>query len=151
MSASGVIVKPYGRHISSDYNEINLLETDDAKQAKVEMWIAKNIGDALVQHYPNREWGVRVDLPGQMIILTCDSLSLTRGYYLPMQRDNIEQLRHRAVRACGEILERFNISRSRNFNPDDLETVERDLRDEAVSADAVAESLSKGLKGFKGG
>lgn len=145
--APGIIVRNKGRNITSDYNEVNVLESDSAKIAKLEMWIAKNIGDRLVQHYPNREWGIRVDVMGQMVILTCDSLSLTRGYYLPMKGDTIDMLQKRAVKACGEILERFNISRDRNFNPDVLETLDRDLRDEVVSADAVVDDLKRGLKG----
>jgi len=144
MNTSNIIVKNRGRDIWADFNEVNLLETDDRKQAKLEMWIAKSIGDALIANYPNREWGVRVDVSGQMIILTCDSLSLERGYYLPMKGDTIKQLQKRAVRACGEVLERFNVSRSVIFNPDHLETVPRDFKDEAVSPDAKPERLIKG-------
>jgi len=146
MSSPNIIINHHGRDIWADYNEVNLLETDDRKQAKMEMWIAKNIGDAITAAYPNREWGVRVDINGQMIILSCDSLSLERGYYLPMKSDTIDALRKRAVRACGEVLERFNVSRNRIFNPDHLETVKRDFKDEAISPDAIPESLVKGLK-----
>ena len=146
MKSPSIIVKHNGRNIWGEYNEINLLETEDRTHAKLEMWIAKNIGDALIAHYPNRQWGVRVDIDGRMVILTCDSLSLERGYYLPMNGDTIDALRKRAVRACGEILERFNVSRDRIFNPDKLETLKRDFKDEVISTDAIPESLIKGLK-----
>lgn len=142
-STPNIVVNRRGREIFADYNEINLLETDDRKKAKLEMWIAKNIGDELVKHYPNREWGVRVDVTGGMIIITCDSLSLLCGYHLPINGDNIKQLQKRAMRAGGEILERFNVSRNQIFNPEKLDLVPRDFRDEAISPDAAPQKLIK--------
>lgn len=134
---SGILVPRRGREVWKDYNEINPADSASIRLAKLEMWIARAIGQTLVQHYPDREWGVRVDATGRMIILTCDSLSLLCGYHLPMNDDTLEVLQQRAVRACGEVLERYNISRSRVFNPDDLETLARDARDEAISPDAA--------------
>ena len=110
----------FGREITDDYNEINLLELESVKQAKLEMWIAKNVGDTLVQHYPNREWGVRVDLTGGMVIITCDSIDLERGYHISMVGRTIGDLQQRAKMAAGEILERHGVSRDRKFDPEEL-------------------------------
>ncbi len=110
----------FGREITSDYNEINLLELESVKQAKLEMWIAKNVGDTLVKHYPNREWGVRVDLTGGMVIITCDSIDLERGYHISMVARTIGDLQERAKMAAGEILERHGVSRDRKFDPEEL-------------------------------
>lgn len=110
----------FGREITADYNEINVLELESVKRAKLEMWIAKNIGDTLVQHYPNREWGVRVDLTGGMVIITCDSIDLERGYHISMVARTIGDLQQRAKMAAGEILERHGVSRDRKFDPEEL-------------------------------
>ena len=51
----------------------------------------------------------------------------------------IDELERRAVMAAGEILERYNVSRNRDFNPDHIETLARDAMDEVIAADAAAE------------
>lgn len=127
----------------ADYNEINLLEMDDVKQAKVEYWIAKQVGSYLAQVYPNRQWGVGVDVTGGMIHIMCPSLSQTKAYYISMVGRNIHQLSERAKEAAGEILERYNVSRNRVFNPEHLETLDRDMRDEVISPDAAPEPTTK--------
>jgi hypothetical protein len=133
-----------GREITKDFNEIHFHEDDDQARAKLEMWIAKQIGDMLVTHYPNRQWGVEVDTVGQMVIIMCPSLSLTKGYHLAMKNDTIQALVERCKHAAGEILERYGISRSRVFNPDVLETLDRNALGEAESPDAEGvESIIK--------
>ncbi len=131
----------FGREITGDYNEINLLETDDAKIAKLEMWIAKNVGDTLVRCYPNREWGVRVDLAGQMLIITCDSVSVEKGYFISLVGRNIHDLQERAKLAAGEILERHGLSRSRGFDETIFETLPRDLHDNVITEDSKADDI----------
>ena len=126
-----------GREISKDYNEVYFHEDDDARVAKLEMWTAKAIGETLVKHYPNRQWGVNVDVLGRMVVITCPSLSHTHGYHIAMKDDTIDALQQRAVHAGGEILERFGISRGRIFNPDELETIERMPSGDAITRDAM--------------
>lgn len=123
--------------ITDDYNQIWIHEDDDQRTAKLEMWIAKHIGEHLVEHYPKRQWGVEVDIPAQMVIVMCPSVSQNKGYHLHMRGDNIEGLCKRAEMAAGEIMERYGLSRNRVFNPDQLETLHR-LRhnDEAVTPDS---------------
>lgn len=142
-SSSIIITRNLGQNVVSNYNGIDLNDTPNQKQAEMELAIADRIGFQLVKHYPNREWKVVVDITGRMIILACDSLSNDRGYYLPMDRSTMMELEKRAVKACGEILERFNISRNRNFNTDELETVERDFQGETIAPDANPENISK--------
>lgn len=125
----------FGREITADYNEINLLELDDVKQAKLEMWIAKNVGEVLCKHYPNREWGVGVDLFGGSIVIKCESLSTEKGYVIHLAGRNMPELQQRAVMAAGEILERYGVSRSRGFDPDQLESLKRDpITDDAIES-----------------
>lgn len=125
-----------GRTITKDYNQISILDSDSERIAKCEMWIAKKVGTELMNQLPNREWGVRVDVVGRIMIITCDSLSTTKGYHINMTGYTLDSLAARAVKAGCEILERYNISRQRSFNPDTLETLARDVNDEVISCDA---------------
>jgi hypothetical protein len=128
----------FSREIATDYNEINLLETEEAKQAKVEMWIAKNIGDELMKVYPNREWGIRVNIEGAVVIITCDSLSVEKGYHIHMVGRTIHQLQAKAVNAAGEILERHGITRNKHIDEDIFETLKRDSGDNVITEDSGA-------------
>lgn len=123
--------------IVEDYNQVNLLETDDAKQAKLEMWIAKNIGTELMAKYPNREWGVGTNMPGRMIYIMCPSLSNTNAYYISMEGRSLLDLKAEAVRAAGEILERFGITRGRKCDAEQFDYLARDLRGDVISPDAA--------------
>lgn len=133
------------RDITSDHNTINVLESETEKRAKVEMWIASQVGAALVKRLPNRQWGVRVDIQGGMIIISCDSVSLEKGYYISMEHRTINELQQRAVMAGSEILERHGLSREKLFNADIFETMERDAKDNIVvqGTSADAEPISK--------
>lgn len=126
-----------GREITKDYNQIHFHEDDDARTAKLEMWTAKQIGEELVKHYPQRQWTVIVDIPGRLIIIACPSLSQMKGYHLHMNDDNIGALKRRSVIAAGEVLERYGISRGRHFDPKALEELDRiGPRDEALGPDS---------------
>ncbi len=129
----------FSREIMEDYNEINFLETDDVKIAKLEMWIAKNIGDVLVKTYSRREWGVRVDIPNQQVIVTCDSVSILKGYHISMVGRNIHDLAKEAKKAAGEILERHGVPRTHGINDDAIDSLPRDYRDEVITEDSDAD------------
>jgi hypothetical protein len=132
-----------GKEIVDDYNEIHMMELESVKVAKLESWMAKGVGETLMGVYPNRQWGVRVDLEGQMICVTCPSVSNEKGYYISMVGRSLHDLQEEAKRAAGEILERYNLSRERKFNPDVFETLDRDLSDEVISSDAAPEPITK--------
>jgi len=138
--------KALGQSIHSNLNGIDLDNTPDKRTAEMEMTICNRIGFQLVKHYPGREWKVICDINGGMVIIACDSLSNSRGYFLPFDNSTMVELEKRAVKACGEILERFNISRNRKFNSDDLETIERDFTGEAIASDAIPLNIAKGKK-----
>lgn len=126
--------------IFGDYNSIDAMESEGSKIAKLEMWIAKRVGSALVNKYPRREWGVKVNIPGQMVIVMCPSLSQKNGYHIKMMGMTVHDLAARAVKAGGEILERYNLSRERRFDPDQIETLDRTVDDEVISSDAIPEA-----------
>jgi hypothetical protein len=120
------------REITDDYNEIHIYEDDEKNTAKLEMWIAKNIGATLTLHYPNRQWGVEVNIPGRFVVVVAPGLSLTHGYHINMAGLAIQELQERAKLAAGEILERYGISRNRSFNPGIVEGLERDAVGNAI-------------------
>jgi hypothetical protein len=125
----------------ADYNEIQPNDTMDERKAKLEQWIAMRIGKILMTEYNQREWKVMVDIDNQMLIIGCDSICNFKGYHLHMNKYSMEELERRAVMAAGEILERHNVARSRNFNPDHLETLARDAHDSVIAADSAPESI----------
>ena len=127
--------------LGKDYNTIEPTDTIDERRAKVEAWIAKQIGTKLMQTYDQREWKVIVDIENQMLIVACDSISNHKGYHIKMLYQTIDELQKRAVMAAGEILEPHNVARSRKFNPDTLETLQRDAFDNVVTADSAAEPI----------
>jgi hypothetical protein len=141
LSPSTVVSSRRGREVTADYNEINILETDEAKSAKLEMWIAKRVGEHVANFYPNRQWRVDVDLLAGMLILSCPSVSSLKGYYLSLSRP-LHDLQARAKMAAGEILERHGLPTSRAFNPDAIETLPRNIRDEVVTSDSAPEPLN---------
>jgi len=139
----GRIHTPYGTGdtVTDDYNDIRPEDSVDARKAKLEMWIAKRIGEKLVQHYNNRQWKVIVDIPGRMLIVACDSISNYKGYHIKMAGRNIHELQELSVKAAGEILERHNLARSKHFNADKFETPERDTQDSIIATDSEAEPI----------
>jgi len=130
-----------GEGVYGDYNSIDMMEAESSKIAKIEMWMAKAVGTKLVRTYPGREWGVQVNLLGGIMVITCPSLSNEKGYHLHTLGKNIYDLEAAAIRAGGEILERYNISRNNRFDSDILETLDRDYKDEVLSADASPEAI----------
>lgn len=124
-----------------DYNQIEISDTAEEKQAKVEQWIAKKIGTALMTAYNQREWKVIVDTKGLMVIVGCDSICNYKGYHIKMEGCTIEELISKSIMAAGEILERHNVARTRNFNPAILEELARDRRDSVISPDAAPEPI----------
>lgn len=126
-----------GRNITEDYNTIFMHEDDDARVNKLEMWMAKQIGEVMVAKYPQRQWNVNIDVPGRMMIIMCPSLSELKGYHIHMGQDNIQELTEKAVNAGGEILERYGIKRGRKFDSAELEELERvGPYEEAITSDS---------------
>ena len=126
--------------IWGDYNEINPDDSEDEAQAKVEQWIAVQVGTVLMKEYPQREWKVIVDVHGGMLIVGCDSICNHKGYHIKLDK-TIDELQRRAVMAAGEILERHNIARSKRFDPAQLDELARDAFDSVISADSEAEPI----------
>lgn len=125
-----------GREITKDYNEVYFHEDDDVRLKKLEMWTAKQIGEKLMEVYPNRQWNVHIDLMGGIVCIVCPMVSVLKGYHLHIKGDTIHALQERSVQAAGEILERAGLKRDRIFNPDNFEDLKRiGPYDEAYGSD----------------
>ena len=130
-----------GEGITGNFNEIEVYDADHERRAKKEMSIASYIGAALVKAYNNRQWKVIVDEENQLLIIGCDSISNVKGYHIHMIGRTIHELQERAVLAAGEILERHAVSRSKQFDPDNFETMIRDQYDNVITPDSAAEPI----------
>lgn len=128
--------------VNANYNEIEIFDPDFERRAKKEMSIANTIGAVLVSTYKNRQWKVIVDEENQMLIIGCDSVSNLKGYHIHMMGRTVHDLQEEAVKAAGEILERHQISRSRDYNPDKFETLIRDRYDNVITPDSKAEPIN---------
>ena len=130
-----------GSTIISDSNKITVVDADHEKVAKEQYRIAQAIGARLVKAYNNRQWKVIVDIKNGILIVACDSISNTKGYHIHMKGVPLQELEQKAVFAAGEILERHGISRLKLFNPDTIEDMPRDLRDDVIAPDSAPEPI----------
>jgi len=125
-----------GDPVYGDYNYIDEAESPSQRTAKIEMWMAKKLGTALVRAYPNRQWGVQVNVAHGILIVVCPSVSNEKGYHIHMKGDTINGLEQRCVAAGGEILERYGISRGRKVDEADVEgNLTFNFKDEAIAMD----------------
>lgn len=143
MSRTPIIGGSKGRRGIIDYNAVQAGASHEATIEAMEFYYAKQIGSALMYVYKNRNWQVDVDIRNQMVVIGAPDLSKVKGYYLPMKRDTLVDLCKRAVRAGGEILERYNLSRQLNVSADSFEMLPRDFRDEVISSDAAPTPSTK--------
>lgn len=121
-----------GRASVVDFNSVNPGDSHSQQFAKMEAWIAKQIGEALVTCYPGRQWWVDVDGRNGIVVIACPSVSMTKGYHIHCNKTDTVPLIRRAVNAAGEILERYGQSRARNIDAVALEEAPRGVRDELI-------------------
>jgi hypothetical protein len=76
--------------------------------------LAKQIADVLVEHYPGHPWMVHVDSAQGVAYVREQILSMRHGYVIRLPDIySASQLVQAAMRAGGEILERFGMTRGR--------------------------------------
>lgn len=106
---------------------------DQADQAVRADKLCKRIGRVLREHYPNRQWFVDVTIAGGVAKILCPSISMRHGYVIHINRPDFE-IDRQAMRAGGQILEMFNLSRERQASGGE-ENLLRDARGEVINAD----------------
>lgn len=90
---------------------------------------AKNAADMLHKHYPGWLWGVHVDSDGGVMKVMLLSVSGSWGFIIKLK--DLDPEYRKVMRAGGEILERFNLSR-RGRREGDISDLQRDSFRRAV-------------------
>lgn len=116
----------------TDDNQIFITDPDTARFAIANMTLAKILGNAVARTYPNRRWGIHVDSENGILDVMCPDVSNIMGYCIHLKLKTIEQLEKECIRAAGEILERFSLSRERNFNRDSVQMLKRTVLGNAI-------------------
>ena len=96
--------------------EENILLANEyaTKADTADLLLSKDLAEALNSQYPGHLWGVRVQ--GEHGMATIHNLMLSGewGYVLKLDKTySASDLRRRAIKAGGEILERFKVLRGR--------------------------------------
>jgi hypothetical protein len=94
--------------------------------------VCKAIGTALQKSYPRRQWYVDVSISGGTANIMCPSISTRHAYVLHINK-TAEQLQKDTIKAGGQILEMFKLSRERSAGGGE-EFLLRDARGEAIHA-----------------
>lgn len=90
------------------------LLTDAPKVSLYELDLAKQMAEALHQHYPQHLWGVSVSEKTGMADIRNLALSGQWGYRLKIRdHSSASDWKKEVVKAGGEILERFNVARGK--------------------------------------
>ena len=135
-NAAGIYVPNVkGKEPEKDYNTLYAFDSNSVKEAKLESWIAKSVGERLMTKFPQREWGVKVDMPNQIVIIICESVSITRGYHIHMVGKSLHDIMEQAEGAAAEILERHGLTRDRKYNADITEAMIRDHNGDMIGGD----------------
>lgn len=117
---------------------------DDAeiREAKAELCVAKQLAEELYRWYPLRDWMIVVDFRAGVVVIRGTDVSTQKGYLLRLTR-GMEDLCQQMKRVGGEILERGALSRAKNVDPEDVEELPRDFRDEVRTVDTNAPEEDK--------
>lgn len=107
--------------------------TAEAQEALRADMICKAIGAALRKHYPNRAWYVDISLKGGAAKILSPSISMRHGFVVHIHNRTIDEIEKMAVRAGGQILEMFKLSRERGASGGE-NTLQRDARGEVIQA-----------------
>jgi hypothetical protein len=90
---------------------------EDAVRNVNEMVLSKNIADAICKRYPiekGHHWGVHVDGHGGVVHIYHLNLSAQWGFTLKLTQVIYDPNYRMAVNAAGEILERYDVRRSKS-------------------------------------
>jgi len=106
---------------------------DEAGQAVAADRLCRDIGAMLVKHYPNRQWFVEVSIVGGVAQIQCPSITMQYGYTVHIHDKTHDQLKKAVVKAGGQLLEMFKLSRERDASGGE-ELLARDSRGEVIHA-----------------
>lgn len=142
------VIAGFAPERAADFNAIDytdLTSKMEKRVAEIEMEISRRVGGALVRTYPGREWSVAVSLSvnplhGGTLAVKLPALSDHLAYVIHLKNRSMDELCQEAIRAGGEALERFGLTRTGRVNSDDQnsDAIERcPLTGEALASDAM--------------
>jgi len=101
-----------------------ILTLDNPEHAIADMAMAKSIAEALHKQYPGHLWMVNADNGNNIATVQLGGISGKFGFNIHL--DKITAGMELIMRAGGEILERYNLSRGRRID-DDIGILKRDF------------------------
>ena len=116
----------------------NLIEVADQAtfvQYRRQAEIERRVGSALMKTYPTRDWYVDSDVYGGVLEVKCSSISMKYGMIVHLHYST-EEVVKRAVKAAGELLERFRLGRQRLNKGTDEGDLQRNAMGEVITAAA---------------
>lgn len=103
------------------------LVTDTPQLAANDLIMAKQMAEALHEHYPGHLWAVTCDGQTGMADIRNLALSGTWGFRLRLPANfTASDFKRRVVMGGGELLERYRVSRGR-MRPDELAGLQTDF------------------------
>jgi hypothetical protein len=114
-------------HYRGEENNLLIANEHEARSNALDLSLAKDIAEALNEHYPGHLWAVNCQ--GEQGIMTIHNLMLSGQWGFVLKLDNnysSSDLRKRAILAGGEILERYKVSRGR-INHEHMATMDTDF------------------------
>lgn len=114
-------------HYRGEENNLLIANEHEARSNALDLSLAKDIAEALNEHYPGHLWAVNCQ--GEQGIMTIHNLMLSGQWGFVLKLDNnysASDLRKRAILAGGEILERYKVSRGR-INHEHMATMDTDF------------------------
>lgn len=114
-------------HYRGADNNLLIANEHEAKQNMLDLALAKDVAEALNEHYAGHLWAV--NCRGEDGIMTIHNLMLSGQWGFVLKLDNsysASDLRKRAIMGGGEILERYKVSRGR-INHEHLATMDTDF------------------------
>lgn len=117
-----------------DYNQI-VGDISEYQEGVANNNLGKLVCMALHRAYPFRDWSVYADCRGGIIGVKLDSVDGSNGFIIKLAHNTLHDIEEMAKKGAGEILERFNLSRTsgKNFN-DEVKSLKRDARGNALQA-----------------
>lgn len=117
-----------------DYNTPEIMEAANAKVDYANMELAKLIASGLHRVYPGRNWYIHADCENQIVDVMLADVSTRRGYCVHLLNKTLHEVESDAIFGAGEILERYNLARTLNFNRETVGALKRSITGEAIEA-----------------
>lgn len=115
---------------------MSYIEIDnDVESTQKDFELSKRIGEKLHKDFPGYLWAVKADCKQGMCSVLNMSLDGEWGFYIRINEIQDDPSLKKIRQYGGELLERFRVSRKK-FNPDEVQSVERDFRNRLV-VDAI--------------